>query len=998
MQSSAFLEAYRSLNRAQRTAVDTIEGPVMVIAGPGTGKTQILTIRIANILAKTDTSPESILALTFTEAGARAMRERLASYIGSSAYRVPIHTFHEFAGMLIRAYPEAYERAVGGTPISDLDKITLVESLIEGGEIRKLRPHGNSQLYVKPIIAALSLMKREFITPDTFAEIIARQETILSETPRLHEKGAHKGKVRGEYIDREKQLLKNRELLFVYRAYESALATTGRYDFDDMIFETVKALERDEDMLRSLQETYQYILADEHQDVNGSQNRILELLAAFHERPNLFVVGDEKQAIYRFQGASLENFLYFEEKFPHTKTIALTENYRSTQNILDLSHELIKTDAGDARELRVPLSSTSKKKGKIERRTFSHEAVEHEYIVNALKHLIAKEQVLPEDIAIILRTNREVEEIATLIRKHGIAADASADGDILYHPITTSIRALIRALISPHDEDALARVLLSGYPKIGVEDVVRIMRARTYDTPLRMIVSDAHRLETLGVNNVMAVLRVSEVLRTAYERASVEAPHRVLEYALRESGLLKHAIAHDPYEGGKVIRRIYDEVEEMVRHDSVQTLADVARMFESCALHKIALNAPSISTHQSAVRIMTAHRAKGLEFKHVFIPHLVDSRWGGSSHAEFFHIPITRHEMSKEPAAFDDERKLLYVAITRAKEGCYFSSSEMSAEGRALLPSRLLEGIGESLIEVQGTERFEKDFDPTASVLHTDTRLPIDSALLMSVLAEHGFSVTALNNYMKSPWNYFFRNVLHIPEVKNESAQFGTALHDALRSVMHHRRTTGELPSIGTLKTYIERELSKLPITHTEYTRLHERALVALTLYLEQSAPSFPHETKEEYPIEVLLPTGDPAFPEVRLTGKLDRLDFDAGGNIIRVVDYKSGAPKTRGVIEGTTKDSTGDYKRQLTFYALLLSLQTDERLKCREGLLSFIEADERGRIHEEAYTITDEEMEALRKEIIQVVLEIAHGAFLNAPCDPAKSDYCELVDFLREG
>ena len=451
MTDTAFTEAYKRLNKAQKEAVDTIEGPVMVIAGPGTGKTQILTLRIANILRETDTKPENILALTFKESGAKAMKERLASYIGAPAYRVAIHTFHEFAGRLIRQYPDAYLRSVGGRHVTDLEKVTLIESIVETPTIKLLRPSGAPEYYIKPIMSALSLMKREYITPDKFAEIIEAQQTNLNNIPKVHEKGAHKGKVRKEYLEYEKKIGKNRELLFIYRIYEAELAKQGHFDFDDMIFETVKALEANEDMLRSVQEEYQYVLADEHQDVNGSQNRILELLASFHDRPNLFVVGDEKQSIYRFQGASLENFLYFEEKFPHTKTIALTGNYRSAQGILDLSHELISVNAGVAQELRVPLTAFHKNNAIIERRKMSHEAVEDTYVVEHIAKLIT-DGVSPDEIAVILRTNHEVESLATLLRKQGVEVEASADGDILSHPLTSAVRTLMRVVISASAE------------------------------------------------------------------------------------------------------------------------------------------------------------------------------------------------------------------------------------------------------------------------------------------------------------------------------------------------------------------------------------------------------------------------------------------------------------------------------------------------------------------------------------------------------------------
>ncbi|MCF7815656.1 MAG: ATP-dependent helicase [Candidatus Pacebacteria bacterium] len=996
MNQTPYKEVYTRLNPEQKEAVDTIEGPVMVIAGPGTGKTQILTLRIAHILENTDTKPENILALTFTESGAKAMKERLASYIGAPAYRVAIRTFHEFAGECIRTYPDAYERAVGGRPITDIEKINLLETILETPDIKLLRPSGNIQFYIQPILSALSLMKRENITPNRFLEIIEKQQETLNATQKIHEKGAHKGKVRGEYIDLEKRVSKNRELLFVYRAYEAALKTERHFDFDDMIFETVHALENNEDMLRQLQEQYQYILADEHQDVNGSQNRILELLASYHERPNIFVVGDEKQSIYRFQGASLENFLYFEEKFPYAKTIILTTNYRSKQEILDLSQELITVETGPADELRVPLQAATSGKAIIEKRQFSHEAVEHEYVTQQVKKLIEQDTPL-EEIAVILRTNREVEELTALLRKNGIEAEASADGDILSHPITTSIRALISAVVSPANERHLFEILHSGYAAISANDLVRLVGGRSYARTLSQIVEDGEYLESLGVSDVGAVMKIPKILREARKGMDAESPHRVLEYLLTETGFLDYVITAYPYEGGRVIRRLYDEVEEMVRHDEITTLRSVDEIFTTRITHGLALNAPYINMRRHAVRVMTAHKAKGLEFLHVLIPHLTDSRWGGKVHKSFFTIPITTHLNPDQFNKEDDERKLLYVALTRAKVGLYLSNSETNTEGRTFLMTRLVEGLGEGVITQVDTSSFEDEFDAQNIFAAPGCQFAIDSELFAEILRERGLSATALNNYLRDPWNYIYRNVLRIPEIQPESAQFGTTLHDTLRSVMKHRRESNELPSASVLKTYLERELEKLPVTPHEYARLHERAYSALTHYLAYVSVNLPHETKEEYKIQTVLKTGDSDFPEVLLTGHLDRLDFGKDGKLIRVVDYKSGKPKTRGYIEGTTKDSTGDYKRQLVFYALILSCMDDDRLKTKEGVLSFVEADEKGRIHEETYMITDEEIEELKAIIIRVVGEIKHGTFSNVPCNPEKSDYCFLAEELQK-
>ena len=991
----AFEAAYGRLNTEQKKAVDTIEGPVMVIAGPGTGKTQILTLRIARILKETDTKPENILALTFTEAGAKAMRERLVRYIGAPAYRVPIYTFHGFAEQLIRNYPDAYTRVIGGRPASELEKIGIVETILEDTSYTLLRPSGDPAYYVRPILAAIGSMKQEYITPDVFAQIIAGQEKELDGIQKIHEKGAHKGKVRGEYTKKEKAVLKNKELLAVYRQYEALLSQKRLYDFEDMIVETVAALMRNEDMLRDLQETYQYIHADEHQDVNGSQNKILELLCSYHASPNIFVVGDEKQAIFRFQGASLENFLYFEDVFEGTKTISLIENYRSRQRILDASHSLIAVEDGPLSGLRVPLIAYKKEKATIEERNFSHQAVEDEWVVGGVESAISS-GVPPEEIALIVRSNREVESFAELLRKRGISVAASADGDILSHPITIAVQALINAVIKSEDESALFTVLHGAYWGLTESDLVRILSGRSYATPLVSLLRDSEKLAALGVENTAAAARVMEVLDRARALEVSEAPHRVLEYVLNESGFLEHVIAESPLEGVRVVRRLYDEIEEMVRQDGVGTLSAVSAFFEKCRSYRLALNAPYINTNTHSVQVMTAHKSKGLEFEVVFVPHLVDNLWGGKQRRELFDIPLTKHLSASDFDALDDEKRLLYVAMTRAKSKLYLSHAQTNTEGKVLTPSRLCEELDPAQYEHVETAREEAAFSPLSGIVGAQHAYAIDPLLIKRLFLERGFSATHLNNYLKSPWDYFYRNLLRIPEVQPPHMQYGTAVHSVLEQVTRQHTAKGSLPTDSEIKMLLERALARLPFTKEEYVRRLEQGLTALYAYIPHIAATLPRQTKEEMNVRVVWQTGDAAIPEITLTGKLDRLDFDEEGNVLRVIDYKTGKPKTRGYIEGTTKDSNGDYKRQLTFYALLLSLYEDERYACREGVLSFVEPDAKGNIREETFSISDEEIALLKGEILRVAGEITSGAFLEVACDSGVSEYCALVEELQ--
>lgn len=991
-----FSEAYASLNAAQKKAVDTTEGPVMVIAGPGTGKTQILTLRIANILLKTDTAPESILALTFTESGAKAMRERLRRYIGATAYRIPIYTFHGFAGSLISDYPDAFSKIIGGKPASDLSKIGIIESVLEGGEVRALRPAGNPAYYVTPILRMIGTLKQEYLTPEKFSQVITKQEEQLAATPKVHEKGAHKGKVRGEYTKLEKSIEKNRELLYVYQRYEALLREQGLYDFEDMLIEAVTALKADESMLRDLQERYQYVLADEHQDVNGTQNELLEILVSYHEQPNIFVVGDEKQAIYRFQGASLENFLYFEERFSGTTTISLTENYRSAQGILDVAHDLIATDDERLAALRVPLTAATDTKAEVATLQFSHQVVEDTWVVESVSKSLAS-GIPAEEIAIIVRTNREVEQLAAALRKSGIAAEASAEGDILTHPITQSVSCLLRAIAAPEDQVALAAVLHLPCWKISPSDLARVLAAQNYSRTLTDIITDGAVLEEIGVVQVASVTNVATVLATVVQSVSVQAPQQSLELLLQHSGFLDSVVELDPFEGVRVIRRLYDEVEEMVVSGEVTTVGEVVAALSQRQAYGLPLNAPYINTNESAVQVMTAHKAKGLEFTKVFMPHVVDRQWGGSVKRNYFTIPLTKHLHEAEFDALDDERRLLYVGITRAKLSLTISYSDTNTAGKEETVSRLLLDIDDTLLEKPDTTDFGAAFSPTASLEKVAPAIAIDAATLTSLFNQRGFSATSINNYLRSPWDYFYRNLLRLPETQAPAMQYGTVVHNVLEKITKAHSGTKKLPTPTEVKTWLQYELERLPITEVEYNRLLERGLESLTVYQEHLATVLPTSTKEELSISVVLETGLADVPEIKLTGKLDRIDLGENGKALRVVDYKTGKARTRNAIEGKTKFDDGGYKRQLVFYALLLELYDDERYRTREGVLSFVEPDSKGAIKEEVFVITDEEIETLKREIIDATQEIVSGAFLIQECDPEKSSYCDLVSLLRQ-
>src|SRR5207249_4001768 len=308
-----FREEYNRLNEKQRLAVNTIDGPVMVIAGPGTGKTKILASRIGKILLETDSYPQNILCLTYTDAGVVAMRTKLKEMIGPDAYKVNLYTFHAFCNEVIQENLSLFEKT-SLDPISDLEKIELYKQLIDtfpkNHPLKRYR--GDVYFEINNLKSLFSAMKREGWTPSFINTKIDEYIKSLPTRDEYIYKRAHKhfkpGDLKQDKLDEEKERMeKLRAAVNQFDTFQQLMHSRNRYDFDDMINWVIKAFEENKNLLAHYQEQFLYILVDEYQDTSGTQNRLVELLISYWDKPNVFVVGDDDQSIFRFQGASVEN-------------------------------------------------------------------------------------------------------------------------------------------------------------------------------------------------------------------------------------------------------------------------------------------------------------------------------------------------------------------------------------------------------------------------------------------------------------------------------------------------------------------------------------------------------------------------------------------------------------------------------------------------------------------------------------------------------------------
>lgn len=988
-----FQALYRKLNTAQKQAVDAIEGPVMVVAGPGTGKTHILTLRIANILAKTDTPPDGILALTFTEAAAANMRRRLAEIVGSVGYRVRIHTFHGFCQSVIEQYPDDFPRIIGAEPITDIEKIDVLSAIITGEEWEHIRPFSNNLYYLQPIRGAISQLKRENISPEKLAAFLAREQSAFDATPDLYyERGASAGMMKAKYETTAKRLARTHEFLEVYRRYEAALAERRRYDFEDMVMEVVSALEKDKKLLLRLQEEFLYILADEHQDANASQNTLLEQLGSFHESPNLFVVGDEKQAIFRFQGATLENFMYFKKRFPDARLIALTESYRSGQPILDAAHALVSAAATAEWQ---PVALTSKAavaKCGIELREFSNGAFEKAWVASEVERIV-KEGVEPSEIAVLYRTNDEAHDIAAAIEAKGVPVSIESGQNALLDADIRRFLTLLHAVAHFGDDEALTAAMHLNFVEIEPLDAYKITRhARRNDCLVADVLRSQGELKKAGVEQPKTAGEFyAKLLKLSRMGGSV--PY-IVERLLEDSGFITYAIK-SPHvvELMEKIAGFTRDVEVLAAADPDYTIRQLADHIDLLEEHRVPVRKENRNASRAgAVRLMTAHRSKGLEFVYVFIVNVADGVWGGRRERSLFSLPQGAAVGSDE-----DERRLLYVALTRAKQAVFVSYAKESASGTERLRSRLLEDIRPELLDPKETERFEKKAVSATSVKTRRTQRAHgpDATYLRELFVEQGLSVTALNNYLQCPWQYFYSSLLRVPISPTKEMIFGTASHAALKRFFE-TRARGKKGGKVQLLAWFDEAMERVALSRSQRVEVKERGHAFLDGWYDAWHASWPKETKSEYKITVELPlknSGKGTPPStLRLRGDLDKLEFS--GSTVNVVDYKTGQPKTRNAIQGKTKSDTGDYWRQLVFYKLLLDLEGRHVMKT--GELDFLQPDKSGKYHKERFDISNSDVEALKGEVARVAGEIWNLDYWDRFCDDPKCRYCGLRKLMR--
>jgi DNA helicase-2/ATP-dependent DNA helicase PcrA len=1022
-QKEQFETIYNNLNDQQKRAVDTIEGPVMVIAGPGTGKTQILGARIGRILLDTDTQPENILCLTYTDAGAVAMRRRLLSFIGPDAYKVNIYTFHAFCNDIIQENLSLFEKTVLD-PISDLEKIDLFKQLIDS--FQKNHPlkryRGDVYFEIRNLQQLFSSMKREGWTPEYINQKIDEYLTDILNRDEFVYKRAYKqfkaGDLKENKIEEVKEKMeKLRAAMNEFDRFQKLMRSRNRYDFDDMINWVIRAFEENKLLLSRYQEQFLYILVDEYQDTSGTQNRLVELLINYWEQPNVFVVGDDDQSIYRFQGANVENMLGFASSYKETLlTIVLTNNYRSIQPILDVSKTLI--DRNDERLInqieglsKTLLSSNARINHLLHTPLVKeYETQRHEMIHITLEvEKLLLQGTPPGFIGIIYKENKYGEELAQYFAQRNVPVFSKRNLNILDIPLARKLILLLQYLAAEHDipyggDEMLFEILHFDWfniPPIEIAKLSVTVAEKKFSenkTSLRRLLYE----KTTQPATDLFSPRPPEGMRSAssaIEGLIADAANVTLvnlfENCLTKAGVLNWVMqSPDKHMHLQVLTALFDFVKDEARRNANLSLDQLVNIFMLMEKEDLSLPLIQVSGSEKGVNLMTVHGSKGLEFEHVFLVGCNAGNWekkkkpGGG-----YGFPDTM--FSSQPKQRDDEelRRLFYVALTRAKQYLHISYSRYRNDGKEAEPSMFIAEIQD--VHALPVEKVILDAElisEFAMIQFTAIQSPeierTEADFITQALDKFVMNVTALNNYLKCPLQFYFQNLIRVPSGKSEHMEFGSAVHHALQRLFEKMQQTDAFPSvqefIADFDWYMIRHRENF--TREQFARKMEYGVDVLANYYSHYINNWNRIIAVERNIRNVVVQGVP------LKGKLDKLEFD--GKDVNVVDYKTGdIDKARDKLKPPhEKDPNGgDYWRQAVFYKILVDNYELKNWKVVSTEFDFIEPDKKKQCQKVKIFISPEDITTVTQQVKMVWQKIQDRDFYTG-CGKPECQWCNFV------
>jgi DNA helicase II / ATP-dependent DNA helicase PcrA len=946
------------LNEAQAAAVTHDAGPLLIIAGAGTGKTTVITRRIAYLIASRRARPSQILALTFTDKAAVEMEERVDTLVPYGYADVQLSTFHAFGDRLIRE--NALE--LGLTPdfrvLTRAEQVIFLRGHLFEFPLAHYRPLGDPTRHLQAILGQISRLKDEDVSPD---EYLSHAETLLAQASDEESR-----------LETEQHL----ELARTFAHYQALMARSGQIDFGDQIVEALRLFRTRPHVLKRYQERFRYILVDEFQDTNYAQFELVKLLAARHR--NIAVVGDDDQAIFRWRGASMSNILEFDRRYPDATKVVLQENRRSPQAILDAAYRLIQHNNPDRLEVAQKIDKRLTSKGPDGRLRIG-KAPEHLAFdtvsseSDQVAAMIADEHAAGrpyKDCAILVRANSDADPFLRALNLRAIPWTFSGNAGLYGRPEVRLLIAFLRSVAHPDDSVSLHYMASSAIYQVPIVDLTR---CATYadrrhrwlfdvlrTTPTELDLSDEGRA---------AIGRLISDLERYMELARETPTGELLYQFLVDSGLMTR-YARAPAELEQEVQNVskfftrvkeaarvlqYDNVREFVNHlDALIEAGDDPAVVEA-------------DTDTPAVRVLTVHKAKGLEWPVVFLVNCVQNKFPSTRRAEPIEMPagLIKDTLPTGDFHLQEERRLFYVGMTRTKETLYLTSAEDMGGRLRWKPSQfVLEALN---LPREAARPFRAR---AVEELRRQAPPPIPDGLGLAPLGENeplAVSHNQVDDYETCPLKYHYIHLLRIPLLPHHAIVYGSALHKAVEFYLRRRAAGNFTPLEDFLRAFEDAWRNEGFLTREHEEQRKQGGMQALTRFYheEEATGARPSAVEQEFGFDL---------GATRVRGRFDRVDETAEGAVI--IDYKSSD-----VTDQKKADQRARESLQLKIYALAWKSMTGRVPAWVE--LRFLESGLTGR-----HRPTEEDLADAREAIAAAARGIRQRRFDATPAYQA-CRYC---------
>lgn len=879
------------LNKKQQEAVEYNKGPLLIIAGAGTGKTTVLVEKIKYLISKKLAQPEEILALTFTEKAAREIEERVDQVLPYGFFQTWIYTFHSFCDRILREEASHIGLSHSYKLQNQAESIIYLKKNLFLFDLDYFRPLGNPNKFIEALYQHFSRLRDEDITPEQYlfwTEEQNRKKKNLTEEQILENK-------------------KNLELALAYDRFQKIKIKDNYLDFADLIYYTLKIFRQRKNILKKYQKQFKFILVDEFQDTNIAQYQLLKLLSPKGYKPYLTVIGDDNQSIYKFRGASISNILTFMDDYPKAKKVVLLDNYRSNQTILDAAYQSIKNNDPDTLEAKLGINkklvSVNPKVEKKAVNFFLANRVEEEAEMVSQEILRLKKNYRWRDFAVLVRANNHADPFIRTFQRLGLPYQFSGPGMLFKQPEIKELIAYLKTLYDINDSPSFYRVLTMNLFNLDPEDLAQLL---SFSKITGYSLFEATKIylsffypslyqeefskfkEYLFLTKEETRKKLFLIYQTVNRGLSLikkETAGQILYYFLEDSGYLAKITNFKTPKEEKIalnISKFFNKLKtfETENEDaSVFTVVDYLEM--SMELGESPLASEIDQLEMDAINLLTVHSAKGLEFPVVFLVNLTVDRFPARDRKESIPIPtaLIKEILPIGDYHLEEERRLFYVGITRAKERLYLSASFFYGEGkreRKISPF-VYEALGEKKILKEIKEKKKKDDLSNILVFKKSKEKEKEKQRPI----QNKFSYSQLEVYQTCPLKYRYQYYLKIPTPPSAALSFGESIHQALQK-FYQKYKNGEKVNLKTLLALYEE--CWLPIGYSSKAHQLKTKREGKKI-LENFYQKFHSEKIKIIDLErkFRLKINDHLF----INGVIDRVDQTGDG--IEIIDYKTG-------------------------------------------------------------------------------------------------------------